>query len=81
MEAATDPPLYPLEAWGVGMTEPRRTEDRERAISGDEQDWVSLGWRRVLCYLTRPGRGKQVKRAMNRRSRQRHKQEMHDDIQ
>ena len=46
---------------------------RERAIDGDEQDWVCKGWRRVLCYTHRPGAGRCVKRKMARRSRRKAK--------
>lgn len=50
--------------------------EREPAISGDEQDWVS-GWRHVLKVFDNwTGLGKQVKRKMNKRARRRTKREL-----
>lgn len=49
---------------------------KELPRSGDEQDWVSRRWRRMLCvFKNRSGLGKRVKRAMNKRQRRRWKAE------
>ena len=37
--------------------------------NGDEEDWVSKWWRRIHIYTHRPGVGKRVKRALNKRKR------------
>ncbi len=50
---------------------------KEKAITGDEIDWISKSWRRVLCvFKNRTGLGKKVKRAMNKRARRRIRQEL-----
>ena len=50
---------------------------KEPTITGAENDWVSKRWRRLLCvFQNTSGLGKQVKRAINRRSRRRSKQHL-----
>ena len=45
---------------------------KEKAINGDEQDWISKRWRHLLCVFKNiTGLGKTVKRRMNKRSRRR----------
>lgn len=39
------------------------------AKSGAEHDWISKTWRKLLCYLGRPGVGKKLKKQMVRRQR------------
>jgi hypothetical protein len=47
---------------------------KERPINGDEEDWCSRRWRRLLrVFDNRTGLGKAVKRAMNRRARRKAK--------
>ena len=43
--------------------------------NGDEQDWVSLFWRRIHIYTEKPGVGKRIKRALNKRKRKEGKEE------
>lgn len=45
------------------------------AKTGFEQDAVT-GWRKVLCYMSRPGVAKKAKRQINRRERR----EMMDEL-
>ncbi|GAP67367.1 putative glycosyltransferase [Mizugakiibacter sediminis] len=45
------------------------TKPREPARSGAEQDVVSRYWRRMCCYLGRPGVAAWIKRAIRRRER------------
>ena len=58
--------------------------DRLPAKSGDEQDWISRRWRRMLCvFHNRTGLGKKIKRAMNKRVRHAWKQDIekeNDDV-
>lgn len=50
---------------------------KERPINGNEQDWCSRRWRRVLCVFHNiTGLGRAVKRAMNKRFRKRERQRL-----
>ena len=50
---------------------------REPARSGDEQDWISRRWRRLLCvFSNNTGLGRSVKRAINKRARRRARDEL-----
>ena len=56
-------------------------KDHVPAISGDEHDWVT-GWRKLLCvFKNTTGLGKKVKRAMNKRTRQKVKQEIKNKME
>ncbi len=51
--------------------------DRTPLITGDEYDWTSRNWRRLLCvFRNTTGLGKKVKRAINRRTRRKVRQEI-----
>ena len=55
----------------------------EPAINGDEQDWISTRWRRMLSVFSNStGLGRAVKRAMAKRHRrgwaERVREEIHD---
>jgi len=53
---------------------------REPAINGDEQDWVSRRWRRLLAvFSNRTGLGKAVKRAMAKRHRRRWREAIREE--
>lgn len=55
-------------------------KDRLPLKGGDEYDWVSKTWRRLLCvFKNHTGLGKQVKRRINKRARRKSKQEMRDE--
>ena len=41
---------------------------RQKLKGGDEWD-VTTPWRKVMCYLARPGATKRIKMKMNRRAR------------
>lgn len=48
---------------------------KERPKNGNEQDWCSRYWRRLLCvFSNHTGLGRAVKRAMNKRFRKRARQ-------
>jgi hypothetical protein len=54
---------------------------KEPAINGNEQDWISRRWRRLLCvFSNHTGLGKAVKRAINRRARRRARREIRDQL-
>ena len=55
-------------------------KDRVPKISGDEHDWTSKNWRRVLCvFSNRTGLGKKVKHALNRRARRKAREEIRNE--
>lgn len=47
----------------------RRSMGRRRAVNGEEADAYSK-WRHVLCYLSRPGAVRQIKKRTHKRERQ-----------
>jgi len=52
-------------------------KDRIPLITGDEYDWVSKNWRRLLCvFKNQTGLGKKVKRAINQRARRKIRKEL-----
>ena len=54
-------------------------KDRIPTINGDERDWTT-SFRRLLCvFSNRTGLGKKVKRAMNKRARQKGKKDAIQD--
>lgn len=55
-------------------------KDHIPLINGDEYDWVSRKWRKLLCVFSNTtGLGKKVKRAINRRGRRMNKQELSEE--
>lgn len=54
-------------------------KDRVPLQTGDEYDWVSKRWRRLLCvFKNRTGLGKKVKQALSRRARRRARQRINE---
>jgi hypothetical protein len=54
-------------------------QDRLPLKGGDECDWVSKNWRRLLCvFHNHTGLGKKIKRRLNKRARHKNRQEMRD---
>ena len=51
---------------------------RTKLKGGDEWDAFSP-WRKLLCYLSRPGVPKSIKRKYNKRVRQEEKAEIYDE--
>jgi len=47
---------------------------KQKLKKGSEFDWVSK-WRKLLCYCSRAGVGKSIKRGMNKRIRKEGKDE------
>ena len=54
-------------------------KDRVPLITGDEYDWTSKNWRRLLCvFKNRTGLGKKVKHALNKRARRKAREDIRD---
>ena len=51
-----------------------------RIVTWEEQD-AYTPWRRVLCYLSRPGAVKAVKRRTHRRERREGRKEIRDQLE
>ncbi len=55
-------------------------KDRIKLITGDEFDWTSRGWRRLLCvFKNHTGLGKKVKHAINGRARREERKRLRDE--
>lgn len=44
-------------------------------MNGEENDWTSKNWRRILVGMSRAGVGKSIKNGMNRKERRQGKAE------
>lgn len=49
-------------------------------VKGGAEEDVFSGWRKVLCYTSRPGVCKRVKRGYNKRVRRAAKMELRDAV-
>lgn len=52
---------------------------RQTLKGGSEYDVTVKGWRRAMCYLSRAGVAKKIKRKMNKRARQEAKKQMENE--
>ena len=53
---------------------------KEKKISGEEHDWTSRNWRRIICGFKRAGRGKSIKQGMSRRARRLNRLELRKEL-
>jgi hypothetical protein len=56
----------------------RHSMGRRPVVNGDEQD-VYTSWRRVLCYVQKPGVVKAIKRSTHKRERREARRAIHTE--